>query len=200
MAKGIDNSDNGNTGELVSGPVVGQPESGGIIDPVSLAGTDDFQRDEHGNLVYGVSGKPNRKRGRKSGSGSSASGSTGAKSTARNSQTVAVGLDTFSQSLMIVHMGLASFTGFDKFALEKKEADTLAASVANVMEQFDMTPDPKFTAVVGLVTTGAMIYGPRVYLYKEHKAAKDKEKKTETPPSNVSQFKGGEASGFNLAG
>lgn len=199
MAKGIDNPDNGNTGEPIGGPIVGEPESGGIIDPASLAGADEFQRDEHGNLVYGVSGKPNRKRGRKSGSGSGTSGSTGAKSVARNSQAVAIGLDTFSQSLMIVHMGLASFTGFDKFALEKKEADNLAASVANVMDQFDMTPDPKFTAVVGLVTTASMIYGPRIYLYKAHKSTKEKEKKPEPAPNNVSQFKAN-SDGFNLAG
>lgn len=69
---------------------------------------------------------------------------------------------------MILHMGIAGATKFDTFNLEEKEADALAASLANVLDQFDWTPDPRFTAVAGLVTTSATIYGPRLYLYREH--------------------------------
>ena len=78
---------------------------------------------------------------------------------------------------MILHMGIASATKFDDFAIEKKEADALSASIANVMAQFDWAPDPRFTAIAGLVTTSATIYGPRLYLYREHAKAKAQEKK-----------------------
>jgi hypothetical protein len=78
---------------------------------------------------------------------------------------------------MLLHMGIAGATKFDDFALEKQEADTLSLSIANVMDQFDWTPDPRFTAIAGLVSTSALIYGPRVYLYREHLKAKVAEKK-----------------------
>jgi hypothetical protein len=80
---------------------------------------------------------------------------------------------------MIVHMGVASYAQFDGFNIEQKEADALAASIANVMEQFDWTPDPRFAAVAGLVTTSATIYGPRAYLYREHLKEKAKQKAQE---------------------
>jgi len=85
---------------------------------------------------------------------------------------------------MIVHMGIASLTKFDKFALEKSEADSLSASIANVTDQFDWTPDPKFTAIAGLVTTAGMIYGPRLYLYNEW----SKEQAKKKARSNVEGF------------
>ena len=64
-------------------------------------------------------------------------------------------------------MGLANVTKFKGFEIEKSEGDALAAAIANVMDQFDFAPDPRFTAVAGLVTTAATIYGPRIYLYRE---------------------------------
>ena len=78
---------------------------------------------------------------------------------------------------MIFHMGIASATKFDDFAIEKNEADALSHSIANVMAQFDWAPDPRFTAIAGLVTTSATIYGPRLYLYREHLKKKTAEKK-----------------------
>lgn len=88
---------------------------------------------------------------------------------------------------MIVHMGLANFTQFENFNLEKSESDALAHSLANVMDQFDWMPDPKFTAIAGLVTTSATIYGPRLYLYKEHLKDKAKEKAKEKRDITVTQ-------------
>jgi len=145
------------------------PDSGGFIDPQS-ADTADYQRDEQGNIKYSErTGKPLKKRGRRSGAGGGNSSGSGKKN-AGNAQAI----ETLSQTLLIVHMGIAAFTKFDGFALEKSEADGLGSSLANVMEQFDITPDPRFTAVAGLVTTASMIYGPRVYLYREHVKAEKK--------------------------
>ena len=71
--------------------------------------------------------------------------------------------------LAIVHVGLASVTKTPELELEEDEAKSLAMASANVMEQFNITPDPKVTAVLGLVTTCGMIYGPRVYSIRERK-------------------------------
>jgi hypothetical protein len=69
------------------------------------------------------------------------------------------------------------------------------------MEQFDMTPDPRFAAIAGLVTTAGMIYGPRVYLYREQQAIKRKQKAVEkSTPANEGQFNPANLGGFNLGG
>jgi hypothetical protein len=164
----------GNNGTEFEG-IAGIDAGSGAIDPGSLG--DEYERDEFGNVVIGSSGKPRRKRGRKSGGSNGASGGASAgtakNSRARNSQAI----DTLSQTLMIVHMGIAAFTKFDAFQIEKREADSLASSLANVSETFGWEPDPRFTAIAGLVTTSAMIYGPRIYLYREHMKQQAKEKR-----------------------
>lgn len=203
-------ADSGNPVEPDNGPVVDSGTSAGTesepIDPASLAGNDDgFERDSDGNLVLGASGKPRRKRGRKPGSGSGGTIAGSAKPSARNTKDLAAGLETLSQSLMFVHMGLAAFTDFENWKLKKEESDSLANSIANVMNEFDMTPDPRFAAVAGLITTAGMIYGPRVYLYREFKAEKRKQKRAENPaansaPANTQQFNPGDFSGYNLGG
>jgi len=49
------------------------------------------------------------------------------------------------------------------------EADALANAAANVLIEFDIQPNPKVQAIVGLVMTAGSIYGPRVYLIRERK-------------------------------
>ena len=192
----------GDNGAPISEPI-GNAGDSGTIDPATLDGNGDgFERDGDGNLVIGANGQPRKRRGRKPGSGSGSGSSGVAKPGTRNNQTVAAGIETLSQSLMFVHMGLAAFTDFKNWELKKEESDSLAKSVANVMEQFDMAPDPRFAAVAGLITTAGMIYGPRVYLYREHNAKKRAEKRANKPdtPANQSQFSPGDFDGYNLGG
>lgn len=40
----------------------------------------------------------------------------------------------------------------------------MAAATANVMEEFDLKPDPKTQAIVGLIVAAGTVYGPRVVL------------------------------------
>lgn len=207
MARKSANADSGNpidNGEPVSEPI-GTDGVGGSepIDPATLAGNDDgFERDSDGNIVLGASGKPRKKRGRKPGSGSGgATSGSASKSGSRNNQALAQGIETLSQSLMFVHMGIAAFTDVKQWELKKEESDNLAGSIANVMDQFDMTPDPRFAAIAGLITTAGMIYGPRVYFHREHNAKKRAEKLAEKAPANTAQFTpGADLSGFNLGG
>lgn len=54
----------------------------------------------------------------------------------------------------------------------------LSRASVNMMEQFDITPDPKTQAVVGLIVAAATVYGPRAVAYRFRKA---QEKAEETP-------------------
>lgn len=103
-----------------------------------------------------------KKRGRKSGS---ATASPRSRSKASNQASV----EGLTRMLAIIHMGLASATRTPELKLEDEEAEALAKSTAVVLEEFDIRPDPKIEAVIGLVTTAGMIYGPRVYLITERK-------------------------------
>lgn len=153
------------------------PEKETIIDPATLFGSDhvedNFARDENGNVITNKDGSPRKKRGRKAGSSNSG------KTSARNSQVVN-GVETLAQSLMVVHIGIASLTKFDEFALSEIEANNLSKSVVTVMTEFDIAPDPRIVAVTGLVTTAGMIYGPRLYNFSEHRAKIKKEKEMDT--------------------
>ena len=200
----IDATDNGPS-EFVNESGDTENGSGTVIDPGSIEYGDDYERDGNGNLVIGSSGKPRRKRGRKSGGNYSGSGGTGAgsaKSSKGNNQALMSGIETLSQTFLIVHMGLAKFTDFKDFELEKKEADNLAGSLVNVMEQFDITPDPKWTAITGLITTSAMIYGPRIVMYRID-ADNKRQMRRAKKPDNSGQFDGNsglDMGNFNLGG
>lgn len=104
-------------------------------------------------------GSYRRKRGRKAGS------SSGSKRQANNSASV----ETLSRILAIVHLGIASASKTPELNLDQGEADSLAMATANVLEQFDIRPDPRIEAIVGLVTTAGIVYGPKIYLIRERK-------------------------------
>src|SRR6476659_4478748 len=116
-----------------SEPVAESGNNDGPIDPATLGGAggsvgeygDEYERDASGNLVYGKSGQPRRKRGRKGGGANSGAYSKGGKG---NTQTVNRGIETLSQTLMIVHMGIASLAEFKQFEIEKAESDALSHS------------------------------------------------------------------------
>lgn len=46
----------------------------------------------------------------------------------------------------------------------------LANASANVLEQFDLKPDPKTQAIVGLIIAAGTVYGPRAYMITARKA------------------------------
>lgn len=107
-------------------------------------------------------GSYRKKRGRKSGNSTS---SPRSRSKANNQASI----DGLTRMLAIIHIGLASATRTPELRLEDEEAEALAKSTAVVLEEFDIRPDPKIEAIIGLVTTAGMIYGPRVYLITERK-------------------------------
>lgn len=137
----------------------GGSDSGEQFDPAIHSGPDKRNAD----------GSYRKKRGRKPNS------AAGGSKRQTNNQ---VGIDALTSMLAIVHVGLASVTKTPELELDDKEAASLAGAVANVMTEFDITPDPKIQAVLGLVTVSGMIYGPRIYLIRERRSA---EKEAEKP-------------------
>lgn len=78
-------------------------------------------------------------------------------------------LEGLTRILSIMHIGIATATKMPEMVLEEDEAKNLAAATATVLSEFDIRPDPKIEAIIGLVTAAGMIYGPRVYLITDRK-------------------------------
>jgi hypothetical protein len=107
-----------------------------------------------------------KKRGRKT--GSTGYGNSGGRKAGKGSD-YSASIDALTGMLVIVHAGLASVTKTPELELERDDAGNLAKATATVLEEFDITPNPKVAAVIGLVTTAGMIYGPKVYMIRERK-------------------------------
>lgn len=128
--------------------------------------------DGHGNRYDPDrhSGRRNRdgswslKRGRR-GTGDSNSGTSRTKN--KSKAVPQASIDALTQVLIVVHAGLAGMTKAPELELEKDDAETLSKAAANVMSEFDVTPDPKVTAIVGLVMAAGTVYGPKMYMIRE---------------------------------
>lgn len=81
-----------------------------------------------------------------------------------------------SQTLVMVHVGLASSTGAPEFMIEKAEGDLLAKATVNVLDQFDIKPDPKTQAIFGLIIAAGTVYGPRAIAFRIRTADEAKSK------------------------
>lgn len=157
----------------------------GSIDPTSLvggsgndSGTDEYARNSDGSIKRNKDGSPQRKRGRKAGGSNSGRsfGQTG------NNQNLRDAIDSLASMIGFVHIGIAAVSKCPEIALDDSESKALAGATAKVMEQFDMTPDPRITAVVGLLTTAGTIYVPRYYLITTRLKKERKEKKDNVVP------------------
>jgi hypothetical protein len=124
-------------------------------------------------------GSYRRKRRRKDGS---IRPSAGTKRTQKGSD-YSASLDALSNTLMIVHAGVASVTKIPEIEIDKDESKALANGVANVLAEFDIQPDPKAQAIIGLIIAAGSIYGPRMYLYNER--MKEQRKARNTKPVMV---------------
>lgn len=84
-----------------------------------------------------------------------------------------------------LHVGIAAATKTPELQLSDDESKLLATNVANVMDQFDIRPDPKTEAIVGLLIACGTIYGPRIYVIRARKM-----EEREKSQSNVAIFPG----------
>lgn len=157
---GADSTDSGTTGDA---PGIGSDANFlafGSGDGSGSGSAERFDPSIHaGPDKRNADGSYRRKRGRKAGAGN------------RNSRPSdnSASVETLSRLLTIVHLGIATVTKTPELNLDQGEADSLAMASANVLEQFDIRPDPKIEAVIGLVTTAGVIYGSKVYMIKARK-------------------------------
>jgi hypothetical protein len=77
---------------------------------------------------------------------------------------------------VILHTGIAGISNTPELVIDEDEGRMLAAATANVMEEFDLKPDPKVQAIVGLVVAAGTVYGPRTVLIQMRKAQEKREK------------------------
>lgn len=195
---GSDEKGNGESVGRNSGEDNRPNEYSGSIDPRNIAGSevdnsDDYARNPDGSIKRNKDGSPSKKRGRKAGI------KLGEKPRTTNSQNLRGAIDSLSNILGFVHVGLAVVSKCPELELDKSESDALANATANVLAQFDVEPDPRVTAIFGLLTVCGTIYGPRYYLISKRKE-KEREEKTETiavNPNANSQFDPG---AYNLGG
>lgn len=141
-----------------SGPGNGGGNSGDDFDPAIHIGRDKRNAD----------GSYRRKRGRRPGNSAPNQRRTKADSQAS--------VESLTRILTVLHIGIASATRTPEMALQDDEAKSLAGATAEVLQQFDIRPDPRIEAVVGLCIVAGGIYAPRIYMirerHKEEAAAK----------------------------
>lgn len=120
-----------------------------------------------------------RKRGRKAGSGASSS--------TRSKTSSAASVDALTNILVILHAGISTATKTPEIAIDNDDATTLAKATANVLAEFDITPDPKVAAIVGLVVAAGTVYGPMAVSIRMRKDAERKQRIQEQQSQGIYQ-------------
>lgn len=136
-----------------------------------------FARDADGNIIRNADGSPRKKRGRKPGGGRSPVARQ-----ANDTKNLKSAVETLSMAIGGLHLAIAGFTKSPEMQLDDTESKALSESIVNVMDQFDMSPDPRIVAVGGLIATASTIYGPRMYMIRERR----KEEKNKNSPNDKS--------------
>jgi hypothetical protein len=160
-------TDADDSGVIVAPFLAGNDGSGGDTD----ANGERFNPAIHsGRDKLNADGSYRKKRGRKAGSGAgTGSGSVGSKGSRKADSAASV--ESLARVLAVLHVGIATATKTPEMVLDDSEASLLANATANVLEQFDIRPDPKIEAIIGLIMAAGSIYGPRMYLISERKKA-----------------------------
>lgn len=187
----------------------GSDGSGGAIDPATIDGSG--SGNSGGNFGSGSAeqfdpaihvspdkrnkdGSYTRKRGRKT--GASYSQNPNKKTTDLNAS-----IEQLSKVILFAHTGIAVATKCPEFELDKEESDYLAKSSANVLEQFDITPDPKTQAIIGLIIALGTVYAPRyIMISARMKAEKKAKQENKATVYNANGTYAGETSFTDLNG
>jgi hypothetical protein len=114
-----------------------------------------------------------RKRGRKAGSGSHGK--------AKVHSNLEGSIEALTKGLAIFHIALATATKTPELVIEDSEAKSLATATVNVLDQYDIRPDPKIEAIIGLIGVSCATYIPR---YMSIKMRKEQERKEKAASSN----------------
>ncbi len=156
-----------------------EPIFGKSIDPATLGGTSaGTGTGTDGNTGDGT-GK--RKRGRPAGTG------TGGTKKADKSD-LKTSVDSLSKILLVLHAGVAGISKTPELVIDNAESDLLAGATVNLLDQFDITPDPKTQAAIALVVAAGTVYGPRVVAIKMRAASEKRKKGVTIDAENVVDF------------
>jgi hypothetical protein len=77
---------------------------------------------------------------------------------------------------VILHTGISAISGIPEIAIDRSEGDILANATANVLAQFDIAPDPKTQAIIGMIMACGAVYAPRVIAYRMRTAQEAQER------------------------
>lgn len=152
--------DAGSGGDSVSGSAGdgGTSARAGVFgDNGNTGGDDPFIRDDGGNILYDVRGRP-RKRRRKRGSGGSA------KASAKK-----VPVDAMARLLAMGHSVLANMTKTPELELTESEASMLARPLTEVFVLYDVQPPPQLLLAMEMLSATSYVYGPRFYMIRERR-------------------------------
>ena len=120
-------------------------------------GNDPFIRDDAGNILYDVRGRP-RKRRRSRGSG----GRTKA-------QAKKVPVDAMARLLAMGHSVIANLTKTPELELNDSEASMLARPLSEIFVLYDIQPPPQMLLAMEMLTATSYVYGPRMYMIRERR-------------------------------
>ena len=140
----------------------------------NVAGDDrTYDPDRHlGPDRVNADGTYRRKRRRKGSSGSP-------RKTAHKAADNSASVDTLSKVILFSSLSVSALFKAPEFGCNDAESTALAGALANVLEQFDIRPDPKVEAIFGLIMVSATIFGPKAYLYNQR--IKEARKETKEP-------------------
>ncbi len=99
--------------------------------------------------------------------------------------------------LLYSHLGLAAVSKSPELALDEAEANAIAGAVANCLDVFDVRPDPRVEAVVGLVTTCGPIYATKYFLIRHRKNAERRAAPASAPAPDAAAHMSGDQSAPN---
>jgi hypothetical protein len=77
-------------------------------------------------------------------------------------------------------MGFAKFSGVDEMVIDSEEAAILAGAITEVASHYDIAPDPKMVAWMGLASALGVVYAPRIGAYNMRRKI-EKDLKTNGP-------------------
>ena len=79
------------------------------------------------------------------------------------------GVDTkaLAKQLEFFHAIAARVTKFDDLQIDSEEAEMLADSIATLMREYDVTMSGKTAALLGMLGSAAIVYGPRYMMIRE---------------------------------
>jgi hypothetical protein len=67
---------------------------------------------------------------------------------------------------VIIHAGLSGLTKTPELELEQDDARNLAEASANLLNEFEIKPDPKIEATIAFVVVAGSIYAPKLAMIR----------------------------------